>query len=55
MAAVDSYDPATNKWSTLGQLPLPLSAATAELLVGRMFVTGGTSAGSIPKNDTYIS
>jgi hypothetical protein len=55
MADVFSYDPAANKWSTLGQLPLPLSAATADLVAGHILVTGGTSAGSIPKNDTFIS
>jgi N-acetylneuraminic acid mutarotase len=55
VADVLSYDPAANKWSTLGQLPLPLSAATADPIAGHILVTGGTSAGSIPKNDTFIN
>jgi N-acetylneuraminic acid mutarotase len=52
---VIAYDPAANAWKSIGQLPLPLSATTADLLVGAIVVTGGTSAGSIPKNDTFIS
>ena len=55
IADVLSYDPAANKWTTLGQLPLALSAATADPIAGHILVTGGTSAGSVPKNDTFIS
>jgi len=52
---VFSYDPTANQWTTLGQLPIPLSAATADPIGGHILVTGGTSAGSVPKNDTFIS
>ena len=55
MSDLFSYDPIANKWTTLGQLPIPLSAATADTIGGHILVTGGTSAGSVPKNDTWIA
>jgi N-acetylneuraminic acid mutarotase len=55
MSDVFSYDPTANKWTTLGQLPIPLSAATSDPIAGHIFVTGGTSSGSVPRNDTWIA
>jgi N-acetylneuraminic acid mutarotase len=49
------YDPAINRWATVGQLPVPLSAAVADLLDGHIIVTGGTSGGSQPRALTWIN
>ncbi len=49
------YDPSANKWRTLGQLPVPLSAAVADLINGHIIVTGGTSSNSQPKASTWIN
>ncbi|MEO6434184.1 MAG: kelch repeat-containing protein [Tepidisphaeraceae bacterium] len=49
------YDPATNKWRTRGQLPVPLSATVADLLNGHLIVTGGSSQGSQPIPRTWIN
>ena len=55
LSDVLSYDPATNAWKTVGQLPIPLSATVAELIGDHIIVTGGTSSGSVPMNDTFIN
>jgi N-acetylneuraminic acid mutarotase len=55
LADVLEYFPASNTWKTVGQLPVPLSAAVADLINGHIIVTGGTSAGSVPMNDTWIN
>lgn len=49
------YDPSANKWRTLGQLPVALSAAVADLLNDHIIVTGGTSSNTQPKGSTWIN
>ena len=49
------YDPATDSWRTLGQLPVPLSATVADMLGGRLAVTGGSSEDSRPITETWLS
>src|SRR5206468_12691776 len=53
LSDVLEYVPASNTWKTVGQLPLPLSATVADLINGHIIVTGGTSTGSVPMNDTW--
>jgi N-acetylneuraminic acid mutarotase len=55
LADVLSYDPASNAWKAVGQFPVPISAAVADLINGHIIVTGGTSSGSVPMNDTWIN
>jgi N-acetylneuraminic acid mutarotase len=52
---VMEYTPATNKWTSIGQLPVPLSAAVARLIDGHIIITGGTSGASQPRTQTWIS
>ena len=53
---VMEYDPIANKWRQLGDLPVPLSAAVADLLNGKIIVTGGTTApGSQPRALTWMN
>lgn len=49
------YDPATDSWRTFGQLPVPLSATVADVLDGRLVVTGGSSEDSRPITETWLS
>ena len=49
------YDPSKNMWRKVGDLPVPLSAAVADLLNGHIVVTGGTSGGGVPVKTTYIN
>lgn len=49
------YEPATDSWRTLGQLPTPLSAAVADVIDGRLVLTGGSSEESRPVERTWVS
>lgn len=55
LTQVMEYDPATNKWRQLGELPVALSATSADLLNGHIVISGGTTEGSQPQNDTWIN
>ncbi len=49
------YDPATDRWRKIGDLPVALSATVADLLNGHIIVTGGTTAGSVPVKTGWIN
>ena len=51
---VYQYDPATNKWTTLAQYPVAISAAAAGVIDGQIYATGGTSGSSQPRLDTWV-
>jgi N-acetylneuraminic acid mutarotase len=55
LSQVMEYDPSSNKWRQLGDLPVPLSACVADLLNGHIIVTGGTTSGSQPRALTWIN
>jgi N-acetylneuraminic acid mutarotase len=50
---VSMYDPATNKWSTLGKLPAPLQGPVVQQYGNKIIVTTGNK-GSGPINNTWI-
>jgi N-acetylneuraminic acid mutarotase len=49
------YTEASNKWSVIGAIPEPRSAAVVKLLGDHIIATGGTTATIDPKTDTWIS
>jgi N-acetylneuraminic acid mutarotase len=49
------YDPAANRWRSIGKLPIPLSATVVDLLNDRMVVTGGAPEDSRPVTQTWMS
>jgi N-acetylneuraminic acid mutarotase len=55
LTQVMEYDPSTNKWRERGTLPVALSATASQLIAGHILVSGGTTSGSRPENDTWIN
>jgi N-acetylneuraminic acid mutarotase len=49
------YDPATNTWKEIGDLPTALSAPTVDLLGGHIIVTGGRTSAGVPTDDSWIN
>lgn len=49
------YDPADDRWFSIGHMPGARSAAVAKIVANRIVVTGGTTAEISPKTDTWIS
>lgn len=49
------YDPAADKWFSIGQMPGARSAAVAKMLGDHIIITGGTTTEISPKTDTWIS
>jgi len=50
LKVVEAYDPASNSWKPLADLPAPRGALTAAVIDGRIHVTGGEDLNSA---DTY--
>jgi N-acetylneuraminic acid mutarotase len=48
------YDPAGNSWKKIGDIPVALSAVTADLMSGFIIFTGGKSEGE-PVATTWIN
>ena len=54
---IESYDPSTNQWNTLGLLPNPVAFSTTSLLAdGRVWLAGGRSGqnGATRHDDTWL-
>ena len=49
------YDPAGDRWFTIGHMPGARSAAVAKLIGNHIIVTGGTTADISPRTDTWIN
>lgn|GEM_PF-1481427 len=50
------FNPATNRWSTLGQLPLVLFSATAKIIGNQLIVSnGGKNTRNDTRKETYIT
>ncbi len=46
-SSVDAYNPATNSWTTVGQMATPRTGAGAVTINGKIYVVGGHVAGGI--------
>jgi N-acetylneuraminic acid mutarotase len=46
--SVQAYNPATNSWSTVSQMPTPLSGAAVAALNNKIYVVGGGVSGGVP-------
>ena len=55
LSDVLQYDPATDQWRSLGQLPVPLTAAVITLLNNHIIATGGATIDSTPRTQTWIN
>jgi N-acetylneuraminic acid mutarotase len=55
LALVDAYDPATDTWTSVASLPLPIGHLTSNALVyeGRILVVSGITQGSTKLNTVY--
>lgn len=55
LALVDAYDPATDTWSNVANLPLPIGHLTSNALAyaGRLLVISGITQGSTKLNTVY--
>jgi N-acetylneuraminic acid mutarotase len=49
------YDAINNRWTTIGAMPAPRSAAVVKLLGDYIIATGGTTTEISPTTDTWIS
>jgi len=50
---VSVYDPASNVWTALPPLPIPLKGAVADLIDGTIYVTTGSPTGTAPGDATF--